>query len=333
MKETLDFILIGAQKAGTTSLFEYLRRHPEISLPAGKEAPYFSHDAVYDRGWQDYMAKAAFLDHGRKWGTVSPQYMIGGVYEPSSALAMKVGPYNEHTVPRRIRECLPDVRMVAILRDPIKRAYSHYQMGVMDGLERRSFDQAVAELLRPHSLSHSRQFPEETTGYVTWGEYGRILAGYFDVFPPEQILIAFTDELEQAPEQLLLRIYDFLDVTPDFIPDNLGTKYRTSGTERKFSWMSPYKPLSPQGLQRAATRSQLMSSMWHRLPTATRRKIRRGFEYSAYRIDLWNRQNRGETYELSALTVDRLRDHFALDTDRLAELIGVVPPWYSQTSG
>ena len=81
MKETLDFIIIGAQKAGTTSLFEYLRPHPELWLPPGKEAPYFSHDAVIERGWQDYMEKAfAFGDPARKWGTVTPSYMVGGVY-------------------------------------------------------------------------------------------------------------------------------------------------------------------------------------------------------------------------------------------------------------
>lgn len=332
MKETLDFIVIGAQKAGTTSLFEYLRHHPEISMPAGKEAPYFSHDAIYDRGWNDYMAKATFVEDECKWGTVSPQYMIGGVYEPSSALSTKAGPYNEHTVPQRIRERLPDVRMVAILRDPIERAYSHYKMGVMDGFERRSFDQAVAGLLRPDSLSQSRGFPQETTGYVTWGEYGRILAGYFDVFSPEQILVVFTDELENTPEQLLLRIYDFLGVAPDFIPDNLGTKYRTSGTERRLPWMSPYKPLSPQGLQRAATRSQLVRSTWHRLPTSGRRKIKRGFEYSAYRIDLWNRRNRAGSDEPNDLTVNLLREHFAPDADRLAGLIGRTLPWYTQAS-
>jgi len=121
-KDILDFIIIGAQKAGTTSLFEHLRRHPEISLPVGKEVPYFSHDRVYARGWTDYMRKLArhdaFADPGRKWGTVTPQYMLGGVYRSPGDVARGNG--DERTVPLRIKECLPSVRLIAILRDPVE---------------------------------------------------------------------------------------------------------------------------------------------------------------------------------------------------------------------
>ena len=55
MKQSLDFIVIGAQKSGTTTLFEYLRRHPELFLPSGKEAPFFSHDSEWNEGWSEYV--------------------------------------------------------------------------------------------------------------------------------------------------------------------------------------------------------------------------------------------------------------------------------------
>src|ERR1035438_1302883 len=88
MKETLDFVIVGAQKAGTTSLFEYLRRHPELSLPAGKEMPFFSDEDARGRGWDDYLRKAfAFAGPESKWGTATPQYMLGGLLDqpnPSS---------------------------------------------------------------------------------------------------------------------------------------------------------------------------------------------------------------------------------------------------------
>ena len=327
MKETVDFIVIGAQKAGTTSLFEHLKRHPEISLPAGKEAPYFSHDAAYARGWKNFMTKAAFGDPSCKWGTVSPLYMVGGVYEP---LGAHDGHYDERTVPSRIQEHLPDVRMIAILRDPVDRAFSHYRMMVMNGFERRSFDEAIRGLLHPAALDSSRRQPEETAGYVTWGEYGRILAGYFDVFVSEQILVIFTDELERAPERLLYRVHEFLGVTPGLLPDNLRTRYRVGGSERRISWLSPHRTPSPQGLQRNMERNVIARKLWHGLPDASRRRMRRSYEAVGHRIDLWNRRDSENAVRPSEEAAALLRTHFAQDTARLAALIEAEPPWQQQ---
>lgn len=332
MKETLDFIVIGAQKAATTSLFEHLKYHPELCLPPDKEAPYFSHDDAYAHGWDTYMRETfAFSDPWRKWGTVTPQYMVGGVYE--AAITRAAGPrHDERTVPLRIREQLPDVRLVAILRDPVERARSHHRMALMNGFERRPFDEAIRELLRPESLAQSRQRPEVNTGYVTWGEYGRILAGYLDVFPREQILVVFTEELERAPERLLRRVHEFLDVTPDFIPDNLGIRYRAGRVERRFSWMSPSAGSwpSPYGdLRRAVIGNPVMRTLWHALPEVGRHRINRGISHTLYRLDLWNQRGGASTNTgaLKPATMPELREHFARDTDRLAVLLGDVPPW------
>jgi Sulfotransferase family len=331
-KTTLDFIVIGAQKAGTTSLFEYLRGHPQLHLPPGKEAPYFSHDSVLARGWETYMDKTfASADPMLKWGTATPSYMVGGVYD--AAIAMSVsgradGRYDERTVPLRIHEQLPDVRLVAILRDPVERAYSHHRMALMNGEERRSFGQAVDELLHPSSLEKARRHPSNTTGYVTWGEYGRIMAGYFEVFPREQILVVFTEELERDPEQLLLRVYEFLGISSDFVPDNLGTRYRVGGTNRRLSWSW----LRAGEARRALVRNPAVRFLWRSLPDAVRRPIDRGFERAVYKVDLWNRRKSADVYDPAAATRGRLRAHFAQDADQLAALLGVVPPWQTPTS-
>src|SRR5262249_10341775 len=82
-KEVLDFIVIGAQKSGTTTLFEYMRRHPELCLPVAKEVPYFSNDTRYREEWTTYLRKAfPFSDPECRWGTVTPQYMCGGILDP-----------------------------------------------------------------------------------------------------------------------------------------------------------------------------------------------------------------------------------------------------------
>jgi len=341
-KDILDFIVIGAQKAGTTSLYQYLRHHPEIALPAGKEWPYFSHDAMCARGWTAYMndlARDGFdatADPLGKWGTVTPHYMVGSVYQSTSDVAVKDS-YDERTVPLRIHERLPEVRLIAILRDPVKRALSHHRMAVTRGGERRSFDDAIDELLRPSALERARRYPQERMGYIAWGEYGRILDGYFEVFRREQILVVFTDELERAPAQLLRRVHEFIGVSADFEPHNLGERYLVGTIERGFSWtspstwMSPSSPLSPQGVQRALVRSSSARAVWHAIPKAPQRRLRRPYERFARRAAQRNR--RGTANEVRAnvppslATLARLRKHYTEDAGQLAALLGMTAPW------
>ncbi len=327
VKDTLDFIIIGAQKAGTSSLYEHLRQHPEIWLPPAKEAPYFSHDPVFARGWNHYMKMVGFSNPQRQWGTVTPQYMVGGMYKRGRSKALADAEYDERTVPLRIYERLPKVRLVAILRDPVDRARSHHQMMAMDGFEQRSFDDAIAELLQPESLEHSRRHPEEISGYVTWGEYRRILSGYYSVFPSEQLLVVFTAELEHSPEQLLGRIYDFLGVSPDFIPGNLDVRYRPSGGKRRFSWMSPHRSWSPQGVKRALKHKRTARAAWHLLPAGRRLRVKQGFDHFGYKVELWNRRGAQKAAEPSHNTVELLRAHYAEEADALTSLVQASLPW------
>ena len=327
MKDALDFIVIGAQKAGTTSLFEYLRQHPELTLPAGKEAPFFSHERAYARGWDDYLRKAFSLaDPDTKWGTATPQYMVGGLWEQPNPVAGETA-YDEHTVPRRIRERLPDARLIAILRDPAERALSHHRMAVMNEIETRPFAQAVDELLRPEALEQARREPREVTGYVAWGEYGRLLTGYFETFSEGQILVTFTEDLERDPEGLLRRVYGFLGVRSDFTPENIGARYRVGATERRLSWLGTDSRLNPWTLQRALTGSTAAKGLWHALPEPARRRIDRGFGRISYKMDLWNRRTKVDSSEADRTTLERLRAHYEHDARKLATLLGTDPPW------
>ncbi len=320
MKQELDFIVIGAQKSGTTSLFEYLRRHPEICLPLDKEAPFFSHDTILGRGWDNYIQRTfANADPQCKWGTITPHYMAGSVYD--SATLGSDGSYDERTVPSRIRERLPNVRLVALLRDPVERALSHHQMAVMSGIETRSLTEAVEDLLGRESLERARRQPEEATAYIVWGEYGRILAGFLDVFSREQILILFTNELEQTPHQLLGRLHQHLNVASDFIPDNLGTRYREGKASRRFSTLNPYR------FQEVVTDAEVTRALWHTIPKTGRRWIDRRFAQMSYRLDLWNQQGESRS-EPDGAALALLREHFKRDTEELVRLFDVDPPWH-----
>lgn len=326
MKNTLDFIIIGAQKAGTTTLFEYLRLHPELHLPPHKELPFFSNEAARARGWEDYISKAFTLaDPHAKWGTATPHYMLGGLLEESNPQPGGEV-YDELTVPLRIHGLLPAVRLIAILRDPAERARSQHRMAVMNQMDKRTFAQAIDELLQPDALEQARREPRETAGYIVWGEYGRILAGYFEVFPREQILVLFTEELESDPKRLLRRIYEFVGVK-DFVPENIGTRYRTGGKERRLSWLTPYSRASPWALRRALITNPAAKALWHALPKLMRRRIDGMLVRFAHKIDFWNRRNEAGSPSSDSATLGRLQAHYAQDAQKLTELLGVNPPW------
>jgi hypothetical protein len=319
--EQLDFLVIGAQKSGTTSLHEYLRRHPQLALPAGKEAPYFSHDGSYLRqDWDDYVRKTfPFAAEGLRRGTVTPAYMVGGVYDAAGPATELLS--DERTVPRRIADQLPNVRLIALLRDPLERALSHHRMETLTGGERRPFDLAVEQLLEPAALEDSRRWPQSSTGYITWGEYGRLLSGYHDVFDAEQILVLYTAELARDPQGVLERIFRFLGVDPAFRPDNLGTRYRQGASTRRLSWLNMY------GLQVFSARRDVPRRLWRALPERGRRQLDTTFNDLAYRTELWNRRRAGTGPPVSPRTAERLRRHYDADTSRLTDLLGVPPPW------
>jgi hypothetical protein len=204
---SLEFLVIGAQKAGTTTLWQLLRDHPQLWLPETKEAPFFSHDEVYARGWGAYLAhleaptKGDFLR-----GTVTPHYMHGW-HQVST-----------DTVASRIASRLPNVKLIALLRDPVERARSQHAMASARGRERRGIDQAVSELLHPEALRRARRTPDDTNSYVVQGEYGRILDEYLSCFPRTALHLEYSDSLARAPLETVRGILQFLAVSLDYDP-------------------------------------------------------------------------------------------------------------------
>jgi Sulfotransferase domain len=322
---TVDFLVIGAPKSGTTSLFEHLRGHPEIDLPPDKEVAYFSDDRIYKQaGWDEYLRKWAFRapKRGRVSGTITPHYMtsIAGVAADAGAETV----YDNHTLPARIHKQLPSARLIAILRDPVERAHSHHAMTLRSGVEQRPFATAVDELLQPEALAHSRSQSTEINGYVVDGEYGRLLDGYYSVFPREQILVLFTDDLAREPLDVLRRIYDFLEVSPDYEPPNLGKRYNVAGAEFKLS------PTLPRRLVKTASANPVARAAWRSLSPARQTAVHSAFRRATFRFANWNRRGETSASEPSTEVVDalgRLRDHYTDDEPKLEKLLGYPPPW------
>jgi len=204
-----DFIIGGAPRSGTTWLYVLLDRHPDIHMaqPRVPEPKFFLVDELYERG-VGYYAQTWFAQtHGAAVvGEKSTNYL-----ESSVAAA-------------RIREHLPDVKLIFILREPVSRAYSNYLWSKMNGLEQEDFARALdLEERRERDLPRALRYARPHA-YFSRGLYAKLLRPYFAVFPRESILCLRYEDITGAPGDLVARVHQFLGVTPrrhDF--EGIGT--------------------------------------------------------------------------------------------------------------
>lgn len=324
----IGFLIIGAQKAGTTSLFEHMRGHPELHMPAEKEVGFFHVERNYQRGWPWYLQiMTRHASQHAICGEASVGSMSGTPFGDTVSNELHSGhtesltePYEE-IIPRRIFESLPDVRLICILRDPVQRAYSHYRMTVLDNLELRSFDDAVEQLLSPRELDSARIIPTRLNSYVINGEYARILRGFLNVFPKSQLLPLFTNDLADRPTDTLAAVFDFLGVTADYLPDNLGTRHRQGATKQRIAGLNLYD------LQTRLAHVQPLRQLWRALPSYFRVKIDRVYNVASYQTVMWNRTPDAGPSSMSAAARRNLISHFTSDSEALRDLLGKEIPW------
>jgi hypothetical protein len=230
-------------------------------------------------------------------------------------------PQPERIVPERIAGHNPDAHLVAILRDPVERAFSHYRMEVMRDAEQRSFGEAVDELLRPEQLERSRRRFSESAAYVTNGEFGRILAPYFELFGGERIHVCFSAALAADPGTTVEAVARFIGVDGDFRPSNLGERYRVGGSRRRLRRLDLY------AVQERVSSTRAIRAAWRALPRRVRRRVDETFKEAAYQVDVRNRTGGDEEGQPPADVVATLREHYAEDRELLRTLIGAEPPW------
>jgi hypothetical protein len=202
-----DFLVIGAQKAGTTALYAYLRWHPGIAGPSWKEVSFF--DRHWWRGEAWYRGQFPLRAGERLVGEASPSYL----FHPLA--------------PERARSLVPGAKLVALLRDPVDRAYSQYQHEVALGREPLSFEDALAaederlvgevERLIADSRAFSRAWWDHT--YTARGRYAEQLERWLEAFPSEQLLVVRTEERGERPAETYASILAFLGAEPHELPD------------------------------------------------------------------------------------------------------------------
>jgi Sulfotransferase domain len=192
-----DFLILGAQKAGTTALYAYLSWHPQITGPSFKEVSFF--DRHYAHGERWYRAHMPVRRDGIV-GEASPSYL----FHPLA--------------PERVARMLPGARLIALLRNPVDRAFSHYQHEVALGREPLSFEGALAREDERMQGELERMLAEPTYfshawwnyTYVARGRYAEQLERWFAAFPREQLLVLLTDDLAADTAGTYARTLEFL---------------------------------------------------------------------------------------------------------------------------
>jgi hypothetical protein len=303
----LDFLIVGAQKCATTALFEHLRSHPDIAMPLEKEVPFFTGQDCTQKNWKIFANEKFGAEQQNKlWAKASPQYM------------------SDPDVPARIKKLMPDVKLVAILRDPIERTWSHFQMARRRDTEHREFAQAIEALLMEEALQSGRSLPvpEHTEGYeseadfyVAWSEYGRSLTELTKSFDPKQLLVLYTEELENEPEETLDRLLEFIGLPTGFRPATLGKVIHRGGGSNK---------LIPQSVREWLRNRKILYSLWQRVPEARRGRLR--FKYEQWNIRR-NDNSQGNAMVLPEDLQEQLRRHYSADINSLMSLPIAPPPW------
>ncbi len=201
-----NFLIIGAPRSGTTALYEGLAQHPEIFMSPRKE-PWFAgftddpgpwrgpRDAQPVRSWEEYESLFAGAEGAKAIGEASTLYLAAP------------------PAPTRISESLPDVRLIAILRNPVDRAYSNFLEHVQEGRE-GELDFARALAAEPQRM---RRRWAPSWAYAGLGFYAAQLARYFAEFPRERMLVLLYDDLKDRPG-LYSTIFGFLGVDRTLVP-------------------------------------------------------------------------------------------------------------------
>jgi hypothetical protein len=202
-----NFLIVGAARSGTTTLYSYLQAHPEVYLPASKrpEPHFFLKDWEYGMGIDYYARKYFSAWRGqRALGEASASYLC---YD---------------WVADRILRHLPGVKLIATLRNPIERAHSNYWHTIKSGLESCSFEEAVrTERQRLAEIVDPFWRAVRPYAYVERGFYYRHLSDYLLRFPRSQMHIVLFEDLLRSPGQVLRGILEFLEVDPEFVPADL----------------------------------------------------------------------------------------------------------------
>ncbi|MGC9316408.1 MAG: sulfotransferase family protein [Armatimonadota bacterium] len=201
-----DFIVFGAMRCGTSSLYYNLTSHPQVLQAFRKQLRFFDRDFGRGLGWyrahfplRAEMARLRRELGGAFTGEASPEY----IFHPLA--------------PGRIAETLPEVKLIALTRDPVERAWSHYKHAVRIGVETLTFEDALEQESRRLDGALARMRSEDyydrtyqDFAYISQGIYADHLAAWFERFPREQIMIVRSEDMFAEPGRVMPQVGAFI---------------------------------------------------------------------------------------------------------------------------
>lgn len=215
-----DALILGVPKAGTTSLAAWIDAHPDAWVPPRKELGFFN--AHWERGLDAYCAAFAAAGDVAVTCEATPDYLL------------------EPTTLQRIADTLPHARFVVLLREPVARAWSHYNFNRQLGIEYRSFQRALAD--------EQRQPPRRPLGfrdvglrvpfaYLGTGRYAEHLARLDDVVDPERTLVRLLEDVRTDPQGTFADVCAHLGLDPHPVPDEVR-RQNAGRTPRSVLWQN-----------------------------------------------------------------------------------------------
>ncbi|MCU0526339.1 MAG: sulfotransferase [Elainella sp. Prado103] len=267
-----NFLIIGAAKAGTTSLSHYLSQHPQIYMSARKEPKFFAFEGEQVNPLDPANARSItdLSVYKQLFAGVKQEIAIGEV-SPIYLTSMKA--------PYRIHHHIPDAKLIAVLRNPVDRAYSHFVHMIQKEVEPLTdFIQALDQ--PEHEINgFIRKRP-----YIDFGFYTVQLQRYFDLFPATQLKVCLYDDLQRDSIKFLQDIFQFLQVDDTFVPANLF-KYNASGipknrmlnrwlTSKANPWRALAKSLCPVWVRQSLVKKvQQQNYVQTAMPIAARQQL------------------------------------------------------------
>ena len=228
-----NFLVIGAAKSGTTWLQLCLEQHPEVFVPQIKEVHFFSYHKQFARGFDWYQSFFAKCEAQKAVGEISPSYLVN----PAA--------------PQRIYNFNPQMRIIAILRNPIQRAYSNYCMSLCSNLVSKNIERELS--------------PEATTNkLVVHGMYFEYINRYIELFGRQNVKILIYEDLARDPKSFIQQVYSFLEVDPEFEPSNLYKRSNQKKALPKYAQTIYWLQSCQEWLKRNSVRGKAVANYLRR---------------------------------------------------------------------
>jgi len=237
-----DYLIIGEHKCGTSSLFRYMLEHPSFLPPGKKEINYFNREfkkgILWYRSYFPTFLYKLYYQRKNKTKTITGEATTNYLHSQDEVIF-------------RIKKLLPSNKFIAILRNPVDRAYSQYNMYSTKGKELLSFEEALEfEKQKSNQTTKKVNLPEEFEllndyDYLSRGVYVDNLKRWMNIFPKKQFLILQAEEFNSKPNEVLNRVYKFLDLpayeNKDHKKYNVGY-YEKMNPETRKMLLEYYKP-------------------------------------------------------------------------------------------